>query len=217
VAKEVNEEQPKKKFGLLKLIGIGLILFAAFSSGFDHFRQVAVKVAGMESEISEQTKKDALYELSAINSKLKTKGAITDKFSKLESDNVQKNMDSKRAIALGVMSLMGGDLRSVSAPTNGLMQLEHSNEFYKSLMADAGTEYTHLKEILQARTEKIKQYEMFMADPVNRWFAGWAGYPKINLKNEKAWTILTGFATKTKTTGVADPVNPLGKNAEIAE
>jgi hypothetical protein len=214
---EVTPVVTKNSFFGLRTLGIALLVVAGLWSGFDHYRQVAVKVAGMESEISEQTKKDALYELSAITNKLKVQGIVTDKFSKLESANVKTNMDSQRSVTMGVMSILGSDLRSVGMPTNGLMELKYSNEFFKTLMDSAGNEYGRLKEILQARAQKIKEYEMFMADPLNRIFAGWAGYPHIDLKAEKAWTLLTDTTKKANDTGVADPVNPLGKNNDISE
>jgi hypothetical protein len=210
---------PVKSGFLSKLQWIGVILLIGVGAMgvFDHFREVVVKVAQMESEITEVSKKDALYNLSMIQNKLKTQGAITKDLRDSEAANVQRNMDSKRMVAMGVMSFMNSDLRAVGAPTNGLMELKNSAEFYKTLMDTAGSEYGTLKDILTKRAKSIQAYEMFMADPVNHWFAHLGGYPKMDLVAEKKWTVVTGMAKNANETGVADPINPIGKSKDIAD
>ena len=201
------------------LVALGL-LFLGTSCVFGvigEVRSKCVEAAGYEAEISDVTKKDALYQLSQIQNKLKVQGAVTSQFSKLESDNVKTNMASQRSITLGVMSLLNSDLKNVSAPTNGIMELQHSNEFYKTLMDNAGNDYKELQAVLSRRAQAIKNYEMFLADPVNRWYVGFGHYPQLDLKTEKVWQIVTSDVNETSRTGIADPVNPLGPNHEVRQ
>lgn len=206
-----------KQRNTLKWIGIGLVAVFLVAEGFGFYRGVINRAVDLEAVIGEQSKKEALYELSAIQSKIKVQGSVTQSFSKLESANVKTNMDSQRAVTMGVMSILGSDLRSVGMPTNGMMELKHSAEFYKELMANCGPQYDSLKRILIARAAKITEYEKFTKDPMYSWVLRTAGYPSLNLKTEKAWTIVSSYTKNANETGVAEPVNPLGKNAEISE
>jgi hypothetical protein len=211
---------PKRSYKGLIAIGVALILASGVMSAFDNFRRVSQEVVGMESDISEVSKKEALADLANITNKLKVQGNITKQFQLLEAGNVKTNMDSQRLVALGVMSFMNSDLRSVGMPTNGLMELKNSAEFSKILMGVAGTEYDHLKGVMVARANKIQAYEKYMADPVNAFFAKYVNRPSghaMNLQAEKDWTVLPGNVDGVKKGGVIDPVNPLGKNADLKD
>ena len=208
---------PKKRgFGIFYAIGIVALLAAGASEAFTKVNTVRIDVRGRQTAIVEN-RGNIVAVLDKVYGELKTSGAITKDFQTLEASNVKTNMESQRNIAVMAMTMFNADVKSVGAPTNGMMGLKDSAGFSKELMEIIKTGAKEVVELKKERNKLVKSMDDFDADLVNSFCMQFVNNKDFDLKFEKNWSILSGKVDKAKNGGVVDPTNPMGKDADIKD